>query len=271
MNDHRDDGNEVAQATTTPVSQDAFFVGYLPMPRVIAVFLLWVSVAILSGAAGFAAAFATAQQDPGNGAFRFDLGYQTVTGMLTIDPYPVLHVPASVEAPTGRQIILAGQGKRGVQALAAPFAGERVEAGGIFLMRGGVTMMQVGGRVGIRAAAESDAAPDTIPATEPLGRHRLAGEIVDGKCCLGAMRPGVGKMHMACANLCLVGGMPPLFVTRDSEGAIQDILLLADPAGKAVTDALYDFVSLAVSVAGEVERRGTLLVFKIDPATLHLL
>lgn len=277
-----DMGAETAQDAPRPEnSRDAFFVGYLPMPAALVTFLLCIVAALIAGVAGFALAFATAQQDPGDGTFRFDLGYQTISGVLTLDPYPVLHVQPSAEHPNGRQIILVGQGKRGVQAQARPLAGKLVEVGGIFLMRGDTTMLQVGGRVGIRLAqagaqtgpglGAGGGMPAVIPAAEPLGRHRLAGEIVDGKCCLGAMRPGVGKMHMACANLCLVGGIPPLFVTRDAAGAIVNIFLMADPEGRAVTDALYDYVSLAVSVEGAVERRGGLLVFKIDPTTLTVL
>lgn len=262
--------SEAGASAPVSASRDAFFVGYLPMPRPLAMFLVGVMTAVLAGAAGFALAFATAQQGPGDGSFRFDLGYQSVTGVLTVDPYPVLHVPPTDAGPEGREIILAGQGKRGVQAQARPFDGRLVEVGGLYLMRGSTTMLQVDGRIGIRPAGPGGA-DATVPEPVSLGRHRLSGEIVDGKCCLGAMRPGVGKVHMACANLCLAGGIPPLFVTRDAGGEILNIFLMADAAGKAVTDVLYDDVSLPVSVQGEVERRGTLLVFKVDPETLRRL
>ena len=82
------------------------------------------------------------------------------------------------------------------------------------------------------------------------------------------MRPGRGLAHKACANLCLIGDVPPVFVTTQPvEGA--EFLLITGPDGTRLPAAAYDFVGQPVSVEGEVERFGDLAVFRLDPATLE--
>lgn len=94
------------------------------------------------------------------------------------------------------------------------------------------------------------------------------GEICDGKCYTGAMRPGEGLAHRACANVCLVGGVPPVFVSTDRIDG-EEFLLMADADGGPVTDALLDHVATLVEVEGDVERRGDILVFRIDPDSIR--
>jgi hypothetical protein len=102
------------------------------------------------------------------------------------------------------------------------------------------------------------------PAT-PLGRWRITGEICDGKCYSGSMRPGNGLAHKACANFCILGGVPPVFVsTAPVEGS--SFMLLADAAGGPLPGRLYDLVALRLQLEGELERRGDLLVFKVNLA-----
>jgi hypothetical protein len=102
-----------------------------------------------------------------------------------------------------------------------------------------------------------------LPQPIPLGRWRITGEICDGKCYAGSMRPGAGIAHRACANFCLIGGVPPVFVsTAPVEGT--SFMLLADAAGGPLPDKLYNLVALRVQLEGDLERRGDLLVFKVD-------
>jgi len=84
------------------------------------------------------------------------------------------------------------------------------------------------------------------------------------------MRPGRGLSHKACANLCIDGGAPPVFVsTAPVDGA--SFFLLADPDGNPLPDSHYDLVALMIEVEGDVERRDNLLVFKIDVSTAKVL
>jgi hypothetical protein len=82
------------------------------------------------------------------------------------------------------------------------------------------------------------------------------------------MRPGEGIAHRACANLCLTGGVPPVFV---STGAVagERFLMMADAGGGPLTAAALAHTALLVEIEGEVERRGGLLVFRIDPESIR--
>lgn len=234
-----------------------FFIGWSnSLPRGLGGFLAGVAALLLVGAAGLGVLLSALADDPGGGDFLFAEGPITLQGAVTALPYPVLH------RPDGRFVLLSGVGKTGVEADPA-LEGRLVEAAGVMLKRGDVDQMQVE-PPGL-AALSGEAAP---PPAVPLGRWRIAGEICDGKCWNGAMRPGGGIAHRACANFCLIGGVPPLFVAqRPIEG--QEILLLGGPDGGPVPPVLRDWVGLRVMLEGQVERRGGLLVFLADPASIR--
>ena len=85
-----------------------------------------------------------------------------------------------------------------------------------------------------------------------------------------AMRPGEGKTHMVCANVCIMGGVPPMLVIYDEKG-VSDILMLADENGKSLAGRVSDYTSLFVSIAGQVEQRGDLKVFRIARNSLSVI
>jgi hypothetical protein len=251
-------------------SKSAFFVGYLATPRPLAWFLAVVTVVMAGLGIGAGLAFALGQQDHGNGRFAFDRGYQSLSGVIQAKPYPVLRLPATNDKPA-RTIALSGQGKRGQMRKAAALDGQKVDIGGVFITRDGVEMLQVGGRVKLAPTKK----PETLAGFEPaadvsLGRRTLRGEIIDSKCYLGAMRPGRGKVHMACAGLCVMGGIPPMFVVYRAEGP-PDVLLLAGPDGGPVPESMLDQISLYVSLEGEVMKRDNQLIFSIDPNSVKVL
>ncbi|ODN72598.1 hypothetical protein [Methylobrevis pamukkalensis] len=185
-----------------------------------------------------------------------------LTGILETRPYPILRVPAAGDAPA-RAIMLAGSGKFGVADRAQPLAGTAVEAGGIFVRRGDLDMLLVGGGRNDLRAAEAPAAPPPPPAAEPLGRWRLTGEICDGKCLAGAMKPGTGLAHKACANLCISGGVPPVFAST-APVAGHLFFLLASEDGGPMPAALLDRTGVPVVLEGTVERRDDLLIFRVS-------
>lgn len=245
-----------------------FFVGYLPTPAALRGLLLAVCVLFVSGLAGFGLVLGVAQDDPGEGAFRFDYGRQTVTGVVELTPYPLLRVTQGNDRiAAGHTLMLAGGGKTNVESRAIPLEGRLAQVSGVLLERGSLDMIQLrGGRNGI-SAAEGD-----VPEVETtqLGRWKLAGEICDGKCLAGAMRPGRGLAHKACANLCLLGKVPPVFVsTQPVDGS--EFLLITGPEGGHLPESAYHYVAQYISLEGEVERRGDLLVLRMDPDTLEVL
>ena len=248
--------------------EEPFFVGYLPAPNPLRRFLLGAGIGSVMAFAGAGALIGATQDDPGNAAFRFDYGRQTVTGVLELKPYPLVRVTQGNDRiKSGHTLMLSAGGKRGLMARAAKLDGMLVTASGVLLNRGDLYMLQVrNGEQGL-AMAEGDAPAQT---REPIGRWRLAGEICDGKCLAGAMRPGRGLAHKACANLCLIGGVPPVFVsTQPVEGA--EFLMIGGPEGGALPTAVYDRVGQFISIEGDIERRGDLLVFNVDPGTMEVL
>lgn len=256
-----------------PGSRDAFFVGYMPVPRALVGFLAVVAGGLIGAGVAVAAVFAVAQGDWGDASFRWGDGYQTRTGVLLAEPYPVLYTPPDADHPRGRAVVLSGQGKRGVQAAAEALEGGAADVGGIALGRGevGVEFIQVGGKVRLRPAEDAAAVPaGWRPATDDLGARTLRGEIVDSKCYLGAMRPGQGKTHKLCANLCLIGGIPPMFVVYREEGAPL-VMLLGDRAGKALPDDVLAHTGHYVELTGQLERRADLLVFRVDSGSARRL
>lgn len=248
-----------------PKPAEPFFVGWGKVPKALRVFLISLSVLLIAGFAALSYATSATQTDTGGGAF---MGRVQATGVLQHDPYPILHVIESPVFETGDTVILSGNGKRGAFEQAAGLDGRIVEANGVRLDRGELKGIQLrNGQRGLKPAEDQSPSED-VP-VEALGRWKLQGEICDGKCLNGAMRPGTGLSHRACAVLCLLGDIAPVFV---SSGPVEgsEFLLLSGPDGKAITEAVLDYTALLVEIEGEVERHGSLLVFKIAPETLRV-
>ena len=253
------------------MSEKPFFVGYLSVPDALRHFLLGVTLFFALGAAALGYSIGASQDDPGDGRLRFDFGPQTVEGVLELTPSPILHVTSGTNRiPEGHALMLSGQGKNGAVARAATLEGQLVRARGVLLQRGDLDMMQLnGGNNNFRATEEQTDVP-AVPDTESLGRWKLAGEICDGKCTAGAMRPGRGIAHRACANLCISGGIPPVFVsTQAVEG--EEFLLIAGEGTQTLPTALFDYVGIYVTLEGDISRHGDLLVLTVDEDTVELI
>ncbi|MEM9474161.1 MAG: hypothetical protein AAGA71_02630 [Pseudomonadota bacterium] len=250
------------------MSERPFFVGYLGLPKGLRGFVFSVAAILVAGAGLVSATIALTQDDPGEGAFRFDLARQTVTGVVELTPTPILHVTEGSEhVAVGHTLMLSGGGKNGALPRARALEGQMATVSGILLTRGALDMIQLrGGNNGLSAAEEAD--PVAPPPPEPLGRWRLAGEICDGKCAAGAMRPGRGIGHKACANLCIVNGLPPVFVsTQPVHGA--EFMLIAGEGDNPMPAALYDWVAEYVTLEGDITRHGDLLVLTVDTETIE--
>lgn len=244
-----------------------FFIGYAKkVPPAIAQSALLFGLFFLLGLVSASLALSLSAQNPGSGGYVDELRGGRLAGVLEMLPYPILRVPAQ-EGRGPRAIMLSGQGKAGVAENAGPLVGQWTEVSGIFVKRGDLDMLLVSGRTGlIRATRPVDAVQPV--ATVSLGRWRLTGEICDGKCYAGAMRPGSGLAHKACANLCITGGVPPVFVTTSPvEG--RNFLLMAGPNGGPLPRELMDRTGSLIELEGEVERRDDILIFKVDTPTKH--
>ncbi|MEM9059161.1 MAG: hypothetical protein AAGD13_01760 [Pseudomonadota bacterium] len=249
--------------------KEIFFIGFLTeLPDGLKRFLPIIGVVLLCLFAGLGFAISATQDDPGEGRFRGDLGRQELTGVVHARPYPTLWITEGTETlPAGHVLMLSGGGKRGAMA-AEGFDGRLTKVQGLPLTRGELTMLQLAG--GKRKPAEADGVVPDLPKDQSLGRWRISGEICDGKCLAGAMRPGIGLAHKACANLCLVGDIPPVFATTGPVDG-ERFMLLAGPDGGPMPAQMYDFTAVLIEAEGEVLRRGDLLIFQIDPVSMKVL
>lgn len=247
--------------TPAPVDH-GFFVGYFKkVPPAVARFALIAGFGFVGVMLGAALALALSTTDPGSGRYEGLAAPGSVTGVVELLPYPILRRPAG-EDGLPRAILLGGQGKAGVAPEAAALSGMAAVAGGVFVRRGDIDMLLVGGGTGLKAA-DSPLAGFRPSPPEALGRWRLSGEICDGKCYAGAMKPGSGLSHKACANLCISGGLPPVLVMAlPLEG--KTVALLADADGGPMPDELLHLTAVPVELEGMLERRDDLLIFRVD-------
>ncbi len=240
--------------------EDSFFIGWAnSLPKNLWGFIFFASAIFIGAMAGFAFTVSANVDDAGNGQFA---GRTKVVGIMETNPYPLLRVPPEGNEGKPRVVLLSGRGKRGVQEIAEENKNELVEVSGTLLKRGKIDMIQVANR-GVKEPEVEDQIEYVPSYPKEMGKWRLVGEICDGKCYQGAMRPGTGLSHKACANLCLIGGIPPVFVSSSPiEG--NEFFLLADLNGNPLSDEYFHLVAVLIEVEGFVEERDDLMVFKID-------
>jgi hypothetical protein len=241
---------------TDATDEEPFYIGYSPRAPARTVRCTRVIVAALALlASGGAALVAVTLPYFGTGVFNFGRA-EVVRGVLLCDTAPR---PVTADA----EYLLVGYGKNGV---APEFCGTRdqqtVRLRGTMISRDGARLLEVTG------PTEMVPAGGTLPTeAEPLGSLSLTGEIVDPKCYFGVMNPGEGRVHRACAVLCLRGGIPAVFVARDRSGA-RIPLLITGARGEPMHELLLPWVREPVQARGEAFRQGSWLVWRIDPATL---
>jgi hypothetical protein len=251
---------------------DEFYVGYLKaVPRGYARVVRWSVLGVGAVLLGVAMG-AAVQRDPGPATW--DAAPGEATGVLILRPYPIL---IQAEGTARRAVPLVGEGKCGVGVdgccCPPPLSAERFAAlgGQAVVVRG--TPLTRGSHRAIEVAA-IDAAPDgssnpTIASPVASGAQQaqvtLIGEVIDPKCYLGAMKPGEGKSHRACAVRCISGGVPPALLIREP-GEPERIILLTDAAGGPATliPGFIDHVADTVEVRGRLSRIEDLEVLAID-------
>lgn len=240
--------------------RDDFYVGYLPMPPAHRAFLRWVAPAILWTmvlVCGCTLAFF----EPAPPA-RWDTGALTsLQGMVRAVPYPLIEVRD--EDGRTSTVLLTGIGKRGAF-VAEVFADSFCTVRGYPLERDGRRVLELmeGHEAMIRLADQSKAW--LRPAPLPLGRGEFAGEILDSKCWHGAMRPGEGRAHKACATLCVRGGIAPALIVHAGDRA-GELILLTGPEGGRATDVVLPYLGEPVHVRGEFFRQAGMLWLRLDP------
>ncbi len=234
-----------------------FFVGYADTPAADRRFFLRAGLGLMAGTAALATGLAALQRRPGRGGWNM-AEVRDWTGVVTAEPYAMLRTADLDGSP--RTALLSCLGKCGVAAQIGALRGRHVRVRGSLIARGQHAMIAV-----------PEIEPDWItpldgpenpalafPSPDPLTEIDLAGEILDSKCWFGAMRPSEGKVHKACASLCIRGGLPPAFHARDRGG--RTALMIMTDGGYAHGPDLLPFVADPVRVRGQVKRWGNLML-----------
>jgi hypothetical protein len=177
----------------------------------------------------------------------------------------VLWVPGE-SGPEG--VLLVSQGKFGLPSQFDPLDGTIVRAQGLVLARDGQRMIELGTAPVAATLADDVSSALRSRAEVSLGEVVVTGEIVDEKCWLGRMRPGGGRTHRACAQLCVAGGIPPVLVGTDAGG--HDVrAVIVDEDGGPSTEWVLPFVAEPVSVRGELVRDGSLAYVRTSAAHIE--
>jgi len=244
---------------TVPKSKaGGFFVGYYKkVPPDIALFCLGVGCFLVGAFAALSFGLATTTDDPVAASYIPGIHF---SGTYRALPYPMVRVAADADHPGGHTLLLGGQGKAGAQQAGQGLEGESVDVSGALLKRGSIDMLIVD----TLEASKNTASAASDTAVTAVGRWRIGGEICDGKCKAGAMKPGAGLAHKACANLCILGGLPPVLVTQEPVLGANFLLLADETGGPVPRGTLEDFVARPVNLEGAVERIGDVLVLKSD-------
>ncbi len=245
--------------TPTAHAPDEMYVGYLPVPPKQRKFLRWAvpfSLWVLCVASFL---WARSQHSPGPAVW--DEGQPVkLHGVIVSKPYPILFTQDS--AGEVRAVLLVEAGKHGSLQRTAELNGRAATVSGWPLHRDGRRMLELEPTdTAILADADSPS-PVSPPAIESIGPVSLRGEIVDSKCFLGAMKPGEGKSHKECATLCIRGGIPPMFVTRDADGT-RTYYLLQDHGGGPIDPAIFPLIADPVEVRGEHAAWGQLNILRV--------
>jgi len=241
-----------------------FFIGWSNrLPPGEGRFIALTAATILLGAALAGFAIGAAAPDPGNGSYTFP--EVTLKGVVVEKPYPILRLDGDARRPA-HAIMLSAEGTNGAQGEVAGFDGKHVTAYGLLIKRGDLDMLEIA-HGGVTAL---DDAPEARSAPVPLGRWRVTGEICDGKCYTGAMRPGNLLAHKACANICFFGGVPAVFVST-APVAGTPYMLIVDAKSGEFARAFRNLTALRIAIEGELERIDDLIVFRAEPATAKVL
>lgn len=236
---------------------DEFFVGYLPMPKRTSRFTWIVLVVLLGSSAAVAGAAAWFQKEPGQARGRSG----EATGLMIADPYGMVRTFDDEGAI--QHVLLVRGGKFGAPRSAREeFDGQAVSVQGLSLNRQGGELIELHASVSAAEMADEDLERLRNVPTEDLGDVSIVGEIVDAKCYFGRMRPGDGRTHRACAQLCIAGNIPPILVARDPSGNARHYVLATED-NHSISRAILPWVAEPVRVRGRLYRTADLRVLRI--------
>ncbi len=253
--------------------EDDFYVGYFPMPsrhrRFLKVLLSFMFPLIL----GLGFLIAKNQKLPGDGQGWDASGVSAmkIQTRLWTKPYGLArfqHKDGSIQTA-----ILTSMIKSGVKKRIKGLGGKAVELTGVMIHKEGrflFSILDAESAIRVLPAETLSHIPEDFSPVISLGENSLKGEIIDPKCYIGAMKPGGGKTHKACATLCIKGGIPPMFVVRDRFLRETFYLLLTED-GEPILESIIPFIGDLVQAEGKIEKWGDMFVYKLRPESIKRL
>jgi len=241
-----------------------FYVGYLNMPTALKKFFvpIIITLNLFAVFAGYTIANQQKSTDPGIWQTATQTRY---TGILKMEPYPVLHIKSPNPEENIQSVLLVNQGKYSADIDAQPFVDQLVSVTGYEIKRGGWVMLELGSKDAIQASTDDPATYDQLAKsviTKSLGAIKLSGEIADSKCFLGVMKPGAGAVHKACAEVCLRGGIPAMLLVRADDDKKYGYMLTQSD-GSSYSKSLSHLAAEHVQISGNLEQKGNLLYIRV--------
>jgi hypothetical protein len=246
------------------VASSEFVVGYLPTPPSLRRALVVVCGVVAALGCVVALLLASGQRDPGPAQWKQES--TRINGVMHLRPYPFLEIPGE-----NRAILLVRSGKVGNLDDLLALGGKMVEVRGLPLTRNDLNLLEMeDSSEAISAVTDGVSPASDISMLQNSDMLTLRGQIVDPKCFGGAMKPGDGKTHKACAVLCLRGGIPPTLVTADGSS-----MILTDPEGEPLREGsleqIVPFVGDSIELRGRAVKVNQLLTLRVDPASIRRL
>ncbi|MBX9736264.1 MAG: hypothetical protein K2X32_05005 [Phycisphaerales bacterium] len=248
-----------------------FYVNYLPLHPVLRRSMLAFLGSSLGLAICVASVWSMNRADPGSATWD-DGRSQTFSGVLIPGAYPML---LTTDPQTGldRTMLLVEVGKRGVQSRFNETAPRHIELSGWLLTRDDRTMLELEPEQSVRSSTQPPPPIDIDRVSERPGSPgivQLRGEIVDSKCYLGAMKPGSGKAHKACATLCVRGGVAPVLVVSSPGSGPRAYLIRGADSG-ALPSLVEHLIADPVEIQGQHTILGDLHILTVSAENVRRL
>ena len=255
----------------TKQNDQPFFVGYLSTPPALRKFYIPLVILLMVACAFFGYSLANSQKTTGPAQW-LTANPQTIQGLIKLQPYPVLH-RFNPEAPDEvESILLVAQGKHSAGKFVTDLDGEMVDVTGFPIYRGGWSMLELRSKDDVqlvKTASQAQGHWDRLRSktqVTSLGEIDFSGEVADSKCFLGVMKPGEGVVHRACAEVCLIGGLPAMLLVEGDDQQRYGYMLTTDE-GESASHIVAMHAGDVMQVSGELMQKGSLLYIKIQQTT----
>ena len=210
----------------------------------------------------------------------FEFGKVTqVTGIYQSFPVPairVIHRGDAVGPKSYITIPLVGYGKFGPERVIRQLEnthhtrldGKKITLAGTLLYSDGKTLLQIDSNDKPLMSVQQPDPQDALHTIRELGTVQLTGEVLDPKCYFGVMKPGQGKPHRDCAIRCIAGGINPVLLVRDANGATAYYLVL-DENGNKMNDALKDYVAEPIALQAKAVQYDDWIILYTTKSTIR--